>query len=137
MNKVYIYNDNRDTIFTSLLMNDLNDRGILFNNMHTTKVINTNNILIYIPKLGIADMESHDIVSHIANIEADILDFRFKIIPCIDYNDYTNIRRLFDAYFGKRNFKYYQSIDFNTLYSNIIADECDKLLYRYGKFHNR
>ena len=98
MNKVYIYNDNRDAIFTSLLMNDLNDRGILFNNMHTTKVINTNNILIYIPKLGIADMESHDIVSHIANIEADLLDFRFKIIPCIDYNDYTNIRRLFDAY---------------------------------------
>lgn len=137
MNSVYIYNANKDKIFSSLLMNDLSIRGVNFSNLQTTKVINPDNILIYIPRVGIGNNEYSDIFSSISNVEDSLLDFKLKIVPFINYKDYKSMRVMFDGYFGRRNFEYYQGIGFDTFYSRIIANKCARLVSRRKKFHSR
>ncbi len=130
MNTVYIYNANRDKGFSSLLMNDLNVRGISFNNLQTTKIVNPNNILIYIPKVGTGNKYYSDIVSDLGTVEHDIANFRMRIITLVNHIDYKSIRTVFDNYFGKHGFKYYQAIGFDTLLSRIVANECTRVLRR-------
>ena len=141
MDRVYIFNENSEA-FTSLLMNELSSNDVLFNNMHTTKIINPNNILIYVPKSNWCDLFPNKQFDRINNIKKYIMQFRHNMVLCVGRDDIFYIRNIMNNVFGlEHKTSYYTSIDLNTLYASIVADDCydiiNKPKYIVKKFHNK
>lgn len=136
MNRVYIYNANFKGMFNSILMNDLNSRGIRFNNIQTTKIIDTNNVLIYIPKSGISD-EPIDLMNAIDPIADLLADFKVKMVLTNSGDDHTRIKKFIDGYIGRNRFKYYIGIDFDTTLSSVVTNDCLRTIRRFNKFHSK
>lgn len=137
MNSVYIYNNNSDNGFNSLLMNELSLLDINFNNIKTTRSVHYGSILIYVPKVGIGELEHDDIVELVNHSRNDLFRFKVKIIPSITYRDYSILRSFFNAYIGRKGFRYYQSDSFNTLYAQVIANDCHRIVTRFQKLYNK
>lgn len=134
MDYVYILDRNYNGIFPSLIMNELGYRGINFSNVETTKHIYYNNVLIYIPKVHNGAIMIFD------DIERDIdfiLKFRYKLLIFINHTDYINTKLIMDTYNGHSSYKTYESFNFNTTYSKIVADDCERIFNRFYKFHNK
>lgn len=137
MNTVYIFNNNSDTTFNSLLMTELSNRNIRFNNMKTTRSVHYGNILIYIPKVGIGELVHSDITELVNQDREELFRFKYKVIPSINPDDYRVLRSFFDTYVGRNGFRYYQSDSFSTFYATVIANDCNRLIRRFQKFYNK
>ena len=137
MNTVYIYNNNEDATFNSLLMTELSNLDIKFNNMKTTRSVHYGNILIYIPKVGIGNLVHDDITELVNQDRNELFRFKVKIVPSIVKADYKILRSFFNAYVGRKGFRYYQGESFDTFYAKVIANDCKRIIDRFQKFYNK
>jgi hypothetical protein len=132
MKQIYVLDNSKGEAFSSLLMNELNYHEVRFSNVKTTRNVDYNGILIYIPPVG---SPKDDIVS-ILRDKRYIFGFRNKMVVFINEDDYKEGRSTLEIIFGSNTFSYYQSVNFNTLLATIIVEDCVWQLKRKRKFHN-
>lgn len=135
MRSVYILNDNHNSDpFNSLLMVNLNSLGIQFNNVFTTKVLYFNNIMVYIPVVGIADHDEDYIINSIIKDAKIIFNFKKRIIITTNHEDYKVVKRIIDCYGKSTNTNYYISDSYNTLLASIVTKDCTAIIERSTKY---
>lgn len=130
MRHVYILDNNDGSVFASLLMNDLNNKGIKFSNIKTTENINRNNILIYIPKT-VEDTKYFD--DFVIDDKNRMFHFKYILIVHKDKTSAITYKHML----SRRKLKSYITLDFDTLCSKIITDDCVRIMNRKRKFHNK
>lgn len=127
MNQVYVFNDNADNAFLSILMNDLSNRDISFNNIKSTKTINYNNILVYIPFIN----STNHLNDFLRNSRNNLFKFKRIMVVCNCMNDYNEVKSIHNTSYSNIKFRHYCGIAFDTLLSRVIADDCDRAVSSY------
>lgn len=134
---IYIYDDNEDTFFSSLIMNELAKIGIRFNNLETTSKVFYKNILIYIPKRNFNqdDIPFEDIHGILRKSFPILTKFKHKfIITCP--NDFKVVRDYIYNINANRHCMMYQTEDYDTLCSTIVVRDCIYKLRKLNKWYN-
>lgn len=127
MNQVYVFNDNVSDAFLSILMNDFSIRDIMFSNIKSTRAIDYNNVLVYVPRVH-SDLPIEDFIR---NTRDNLFKFKRILVVCACMEDYTTVRKIHTSGYLKTKFKHYCGIAFDTLLSRIVADDCERMLYNF------
>lgn len=131
MNHVYILNDNNDSSFTSLIMNEVSGRGLGFSDIRSTKIINHDkNVLIYIPKVG----EPNSIFRSLDEYGKHRL-FNFKNIFILTTckEDHEYVKSATGVVFNSKKFRFYQTLNFDTVVTRILVNDCSRVFTRFSK----
>lgn len=131
-NTVYIYDCNGASVFSSLLMNDLNKLDVRFSNINTTRNIDYDSIVIIVPTKELYNADEEEIGNMSYVLRNGVYRFKLKVVPVVSREDYFFIKGFLESNGVTKGAKYYQADSFNTSLSRIIAKDCHAMIA--GKF---
>jgi hypothetical protein len=123
MEQVYIFNDNKDNAFLSILMNDLSNVGIDFSNLQTTKTIDYNNVLIYIPQV-----DGNCTANYSYHFKNNMFKFRKILVVCVTEQDYKELKLIHTTLLNSNKFIHYWAIVLDTFISKVLSIDCARFL---------